>query len=170
MARSGRPRDSPLRVYILRHGIAEDAPPGGSDAARALTAAGKQKLRHVLQRAREAGVRPSVILTSPLRRAVETAEIAAALLNVKRKPVETNALAPAGSPPRIWSEIRAHHADELLITGHEPLLSGTLAFLLRCPALRASLKKGALVCLDIEAEAEPHGVLNWILTPKLADH
>jgi len=169
MARSGPQRDNSLRVYVLRHGIAEDAPPGGSDADRALTARGKQKLRDVLKRARAAGVRPSVILTSPLRRAVETAEIAAAVLAVKREPVRTKALAPSESPPRVWAEIRAQRSVELLITGHEPLLSRTLAFLLRSPALRLNLKKGALASLDIEGgELEPHGVLNWILTPKLA--
>jgi phosphohistidine phosphatase len=168
--RDAGPRDNPLRVYILRHGIAEDAPPGGSDAGRALTPEGKQKLRNVLARASAAKVRPAVILTSPLKRAVQTAEIAAAVLKVKQELIETNALAPSGSAPRVWTEIRARKVDELLIAGHEPLLSGVAAFLLRCPALRLDLKKGALVAIEIEtAEPEPHGVLKWVLTPKLAE-
>jgi len=158
-----------LRVYILRHGIAVDAALGGSDAARALTPQGKQKLRSVLECARAAGVRPSVILTSPLKRALQTAEIAAAALGVKRELITTTALAPAGTPQRIWGEIRAQHAERVLIAGHEPLLSQALAFLLRCPALQFDLKKGALVSLDVDAgESEPHGVLKWVLTPKLA--
>jgi phosphohistidine phosphatase len=158
-----------LRIYILRHGIAEDARPGGSDASRALTPEGKQKLRNVLARASAAGVRPSVILTSPLKRAVQTAEIAAAVLKVDQESIQTNALVPPSSPPRVWTEIRSHRVDELLIAGHEPLLSRVAAFLLRCPALRLDLKKGALVSIDIEtAEPEPHGVLKWVLIPKLA--
>lgn len=158
-----------MRIYILRHGIAEDAPPGGADADRALTQEGKEKLRAVLERARRAGVRPSIIFTSPLKRAVETAEIAASVLGVQDQLVQTNALVPTGSPERIWKEIRAKKAEEVLVAGHEPLLSTSVAFLLGCDKLMVRMKKGALVSLDVEAGAtQPQGTLNWMLTPKLA--
>jgi len=158
-----------VRIYILRHGIAEESSRGGSDAARALTVEGKEKLRTVLELARGAGVRPSVILTSPLKRALQTAEIAAAILNVKRELVTTNALAPMSTPQRVWNEIRAQHADRVLVAGHEPLLSQLVGFLLSCPALQLDLKKSALVSLDVATgESVPNGVLKWLLTPKLA--
>ena len=158
-----------MRVYILRHGIAEEVAAGGSDAARALTAEGRQKLRVVLHRAREAGVRPSLILTSPLKRALQTAEIAAAVLGVKRELITTSSLAPSGTPQRVWNEIRAQQAERLLIAGHEPLLSHVVGFLLRCPTLRLDLKKGALASLEVDAgESEPRGTLKWVLTHKLA--
>jgi phosphohistidine phosphatase len=158
-----------VRIYVLRHGIAEQAATSGSDAARALTADGKEKLRTVLERARKAGVRPSIILTSPLKRALQTAEMAAAVLNVKRELVTTNTLAPMGTPQRVWNEMRAQHSDTVMIAGHEPLLSQVVGFLLMCPSLQLDLKKGALVSLDAETgESGPRGVLKWILTPKLA--
>jgi phosphohistidine phosphatase len=158
-----------VRIYILRHGIAEDAPAGGSDANRALTQEGKQKLRAVLERARRAGVRPAVILTSPLKRALETAEIAASILEVSGDLVRTNALAPNSSPERVWKEIRAQKAEEILLAGHEPLLSTLVAFLLGCDPLMVRMKKGALVCVDADADGtQPHGVLNWMLISKLA--
>jgi phosphohistidine phosphatase len=157
-----------VRVYILRHGIAEEAAAGGSDAARALTAEGRQKLRVVLQRARAARVRPSIILTSPLKRALQTAEIAAAVLGVKRELTTTSALAPSSTPQRVWSEIRALHNERVLVVGHEPLLSHVVGFLLRCPALQLDLKKGALVSLQVDTgESEPRGTLKWVLTHKL---
>jgi phosphohistidine phosphatase len=158
-----------LRIYILRHGIAEDAPPGGSDAVRALTQEGKKKSRAVLECARRAGVRPDVILTSPLKRAVETAEIAAAVLGVQGESIRTSALAPSGSPERVWKEIRARKAEGILLAGHEPLLSTVIAFLLGCPALQVTMKKAALVSIEVETqEAQPKGSLLWMLTPKLA--
>jgi phosphohistidine phosphatase len=158
-----------LRVYVLRHGIAEDAPPGGADADRALTQDGKQKLRRVLERARDAGVRPSLILTSPLKRAAETAQIAASVLNVKRETCATKALLPAGSPERVWSEIRAQNAEEVLIAGHEPLLSGVVAYLLGSPAVQVHMKKAALVSIElVTVDPQPRGALNWMLTPKVA--
>ena len=159
-----------MRIYVLRHGIAEDAPPGGSDADRALTQEGKRKLRGVLERARRAGVHPEVILTSPLKRAVASAEIAASILGTKNDLIRTNALAPSGSPEPVWKDIRAREAEEILLAGHEPLLSTVVAFLLGCPALQVQMKKAAVVALEVETgEAPPHGVLLWMLTPKLTD-
>ena len=66
-----------MKIYILRHGIAEEAQGNQPDSERALTAEGKKKLRSVLRTAAAADVAPSLILTSPLRRAVQTAQIAA---------------------------------------------------------------------------------------------
>jgi len=152
----------------LRHGIAEDAAPGGTDAGRALTQEGKRKLRGVLESARRAGVQPDVILTSPLKRALETAEIAASVLGGKNESVRTNTLVPSSSPERVWKEIRARKAESVLLAGHEPLLSILVAFLLGCPALAVRMKKGALVAIEVEpGEAQPHGVLLWMLTAKL---
>jgi phosphohistidine phosphatase len=123
----------------------------------------------VLERARAAGVDPSVILTSPLKRAFQTAEIARAVLGVKRELIVANSLAPTSIPQRVWKEVRAQNAERILIAGHEPLLSQTVAFLLRCPVLQLDLKKGALVSVDVDAgEPEPHGILKWVLTSKLA--
>ena len=158
-----------MQIYILRHGIAEDAAPGGSDAGRALTQEGKRKVRNVLERARRAGVRPSMIVTSPLRRALETAEIAAAVLGAPSELVRTNALLPSGSPDKVWKEIRARGAEEILLAGHEPLLSILTAYLLGCPALQVRMKKAALVAIEAAVEEmQPHGILQWMLTPKLA--
>ena len=157
-----------MRIYVLRHGIAEDAPPGGRDADRALTQEGKRKLRLVLERARRAGVHPDVILTSPFKRAVETAEIAASIFG-RNDLVRTNALVPSGSPQGVWKEIRARETDSILLAGHEPLLGALVGFLLGCPALQVQMKKAGLVAIDLDGRAaEPNGVLLWMLIPKLS--
>jgi phosphohistidine phosphatase len=157
-----------MEIYILRHGIAEEAKAGDSDAGRALTEAGREKLSRVLERARAAGAAPSLILTSPYRRAVETARIAGQTLGC-HKIVETEALVPEGSPEEVWDEICAHCRERaLLVAGHQPLLGMTVAFLLGTSALQVDLKKAALVCIDQASFASaPHGVLKWMLTPRL---
>lgn len=159
-----------MEIYLLRHGIAEDAGPGGSDARRALTGEGREKLRRVLGRARGAAAAPSLILTSPLLRARQTAEIAAEALGYDGELVESGALAPQGTPRGVWEEICARRSSPaLLLSGHEPLLSRVVAFLLGTPALQVEMKKGALVRIDVEAfGSEPRGVLMWMLTPKVA--
>ena len=64
-----------MRIYLLRHGIAEEGI-GKRDSERALTDEGKKKLRDLLNLAKHAGVEPSLVMSSPYRRAQETAEAA----------------------------------------------------------------------------------------------
>ncbi len=137
-----------MEIYILRHGIAEEAKAGDSDADRALTEAGREKLSRVLERARGAGVAPSLILTSPYRRAVETARIAGQELGCRRV-IETGVLTPDGSPEEVWNEICAHFREKaLLLAGHQPLLGMTVAYLLGSSQLQVDLKKAALVSIE----------------------
>jgi phosphohistidine phosphatase len=156
-----------MQIYLLRHGIAEDAQPGGPDAERPLTGEGRDKLRRVLKRARTADLDPSLILSSPYRRAVETAAVAAEVLGYKGEIVRTRALAPEASPLDAWEEIR-NRKDEraILLASHEPLMSSMAAFLLDSPALRLEMKKAALVRIDCERFGpKAAGVLKWMLTP-----
>ena len=159
-----------MEIFLLRHGIADDARHGLPDAERALTKEGKEKLRRVLKRAAEAGVKPTLIVSSPLKRARETAEIAAEVLDYPGQIVQTEALEPNASPAAAWSEVRSHGDDELiLLASHEPLMSSMLSFLLNSPALRTDFKKGALARVLVEASGPaPRCELKWLITPALA--
>jgi len=157
-----------MEIYILRHGIAEEGKAGMPDAQRALTDAGREKLHAVLERARAAGVKPSIILTSPYKRAAQTAHMAAHVLGC-HKIVETETLTPGSTPKAVWDEIRARHREgALMLSGHEPLLGMTVGFLLGVPALQVDLKKAGLVRIDQESfSGAPRGVLKWMLAPRL---
>jgi phosphohistidine phosphatase len=159
-----------MDVYILRHGIAERARPGGADAERALTPKGRQKLREVLRLARAVAGCPSLILTSPLVRAIQTAEIAAALFAYRQEVVQTDALLPTAAPEEVWQELRSRKNEpEVLLVGHEPLLSQIIGYLLGAPGLRVELKKAGLARIHIESfSSAPSGTLQWLLPPKLA--
>jgi len=159
-----------MQIYLLRHGIAEDARPGHADSERALTGEGREKLRRVLKRARAAGVAPDLILSSPYRRAVETADVAIETLGYQGKVVRTPALLADASPIDLWEEIRSRHQEgSVLLASHEPLMSSLAAFLLGSPALEVDMKKGALVRVDCDRQgSQPKGVLKWMLTPALA--
>ena len=159
-----------MEIYLLRHGIAEDGRPGGRDSDRALTAEGEEKLRRVLKRARQSGVAPGVILASPYRRAVETAQIATQILEYGGEIVKTHALVPNATPLQAWEEICSRRTEEaILLASHEPLMSSLAAFLLSSPALQVEMKKGALVRVDCgNFGPAPRGVLKWMLTAALA--
>jgi phosphohistidine phosphatase len=153
-----------MQIYLLRHGIAEDTRP---DADRALTAEGREKLARVLRRA---GIAPSLILSSPYRRALETAGVAAEIAGYKGEIVRTRALLPEASPYAAWDEIRAHKAESaILLATHQPLAGALAAFLLGYPGLEIEMKKAAVVRVDCERfGAQPRGVLKWMLTPAVA--
>jgi phosphohistidine phosphatase len=159
-----------MELYLLRHGIAEDRSPSGRDADRRLTDEGRQKLRRVLERASSAGVDPSLILSSPLKRALETAEIAARELGYQGRIVRADGLVPDSSPQKLWAEVRAHAGESsILLAGHEPLFSDAVAWMLGSTRAMVQFKKAALVRIDFESVgAEPRGVLQWMLTHKLA--
>lgn len=158
-----------MQVYLLRHGIAEEAPAGKSDADRALTPEGRRKLKQVLEAAAEAEVKPSLILTSPLKRAIQTAQIAATVLRYSGDIVDTTALRPGSTPEQAWDEIRLHRGEAaLMLVGHNPLFDTLGGYLLGQPELQIQFKKGAILRVDMESfGAKPKGVLRWYLTPKL---
>jgi phosphohistidine phosphatase len=158
-----------VELYLLRHAIAEDHSSTGRDEDRRLTEEGKEKLRRVLKRAASAGVSPSLILSSPYKRAVETAEIAALELRYKGDILRVGCLTPDSSPPSVWSEIRDHRDQpSILLAGHEPLFSSMVAWLLGSTRSIVEFKKAALVRIDVQTGASPQGVLQWMITPKLA--
>lgn len=159
-----------MELYILRHGIAEDPRPGQRDADRRLVPEGERKLRVVLKQARQAGVEPTRILSSPYVRAQETAVIAREALQVDEPIVNETSLTPDGSPADVWTAIRVHReVPSLLLSSHEPLCGYLTAYLLNAPRLAVDVKKGALIRIDLDRfGAEPRGVLRWMLTPGLA--
>jgi len=160
-----------MRIYLLRHGIAEDAGPRTPDAKRELTEKGRSKLAGVLALARNAEVRPELILSSPLIRAIQTAEMARDVLQIETPVQQTRALIPEGSPQGVWEELRGlRNLDGVMLAGHQPLLGQLVSWLLGSSDLQVQMVKAAMVSIELaHLRGEPHGVLNWMITPKLLE-
>jgi len=158
-----------MELYILRHGIAEDGS-GIRDEDRELTPRGRDELCALLRLAARGRVQPSLILTSPLVRAVQTAEIAALEFRYKGELLGTDTLIPEADPWAFWSELRLHRDQPaVLLASHNPLCSRLPGFLLSCPAMQVHFDKGAMARIDLDRlGAEPRGVLRWMLTPRFA--
>jgi phosphohistidine phosphatase len=157
-------------LYILRHGIAEDAPASGDDGARKLTERGREKMRRIAAGMRTSGLKFEVILTSPLARATETAEIVAAAYANTPTPQVVPALATGVSPAEVVTALKpfARH-DHVMIVGHEPQLSSLAALMLTGSpgGLSIDLKKGGCIALEVPARTDKGGAkLVWMLTPR----
>ena len=159
-----------MELYLFRHGIAEDAPPGRPDSSRALTTEGRERTAGVVRMARNAGVMPTLIASSPYLRAVQTAEVAAKEFDWKGDVLPLVSLVPHGTPEAVWSDIRdLRDEGAVLLAGHEPLTGNLVAYLLNAPGLQVDMKKSAVVRIDLGTfGAVPRGVLRWMIVPKLA--
>lgn len=122
-----------MQVYIIRHGHAVDEGFGLSDESRYLSKKGRKNVREVGRVLRDAKVELDAILTSPLVRAVQTAELIAERLDFVGIVEAVPALAP-GVPPRIIAAELASRGARVAVFGHEPGLSALGAFLCGRPS------------------------------------
>ena len=157
-------------LLLVRHGIAEDASPGGSDRDRRLTPRGRSRMRQVAAGLRRLKVRPAAIVTSPLPRAAETAAIVAEVLGGHAEPRELDALATGTTPAIALRALRAvGGGDPLMVVGHEPTLSGLASLILTGSpdALVIDLRKGGVIVIEVEQLLPTRGAaLRSVLTPR----
>jgi phosphohistidine phosphatase len=159
-----------MNLYILRHAAAEVAATDGDDAARRLTQRGREKMRDAVAGMRGLKLKFDLILTSPMMRASETAEIVAAEYGNEPVPQVLPALA-TGIPPSAAAAALKPFADygDVLIVGHEPQLSALVSLLVTGSAdvMKMRLKKGGCAALAFADRFERgHAELRWMLTPR----
>ena len=159
-------------LYILRHGIAVTRGAAGyaEDAKRPLTPEGKQKMREISEGLIRLGFAADWIVTSPLVRAVETAEIVGESLG-SRVPLDfCDALRPGGSAEALITFLGKNAGRRrVLVVGHEPDLSELAARLMGAGRnAHLAFKKGGC-CLITFTEFPPKspGQLLWWLTPRV---
>lgn len=156
-------------VFILRHGKAEDAGPGGSDADRQLTKKGRDECLAVAHWIAGQDLHFDLIAASPFARAQETAAIVADVLEAPGKMRTWKALVPGGNPDTVCREIgRLPEGSAILLVGHEPLLSSLISRIIAGDD-RAGIvmTKGSLAKIRNYSFAErPSGELHWLLTAR----
>jgi phosphohistidine phosphatase len=157
-----------MDIYIVRHAIAEDiAPGGGGDAARALTAEGKHKMKEAAKGFARMEPKISRIFASPLVRARQTAEILANAL--KQSVEEMKELAPAHSPAEVCEKlVSLKKAGSIMLVGHEPNCSELASYLLEgSTGVGIEFKKGAICLIELESPRPGSGLLRWHLPPSV---
>lgn len=161
-----------MKLYILRHGDAgeRDAANYTSDAMRALTPKGIKRTRQLANALRQMEITFDQILTSPLVRAKQTAEIVARSLSLEKKLRLTSELAPDHGIPEVLRLLQnvTPKSGTILLVGHEPGLSRLISQLCTGgPALPLRLKKGGLCRLEVETiSTGPCATLEWLLSPR----
>lgn len=158
-----------MQIFLMRHGIAGPTPRGLPDSERELTAEGRFQVQAIAQRTAHLLPTPAV-LSSPYKRALETAAIMTQELGLGREILTSTALVPDSTPAEAWRDALVYRGfDSLLLVGHEPLFSALTAHVLGCPGLAIEFAPSTLVCLDVpDLGLRPRGILRWMLTARLA--
>lgn len=154
-----------MRIYFLRHGAAvERAGWERDDALRPLTGAGRRRLERIADTLADLDLGLGAIITSPLVRARQTAEIVAARLGVAW--AEDARLAPGCDAARLCAVLRDHpDAATIMVVGHEPDLGETIGALIG--GGRVACRKGGLALVNLPDASSREGQLAWLVPPRI---
>ena len=151
-----------MKLYLLRHGKADWPNWDKPDDERPLTKKGKKEIRCVARLLCRLQVDSAVVLSSPLPRALETAEIVAKRLGAPLQ--QERGLGKGLNAAKLRDILKRNKVDELMLVGHEPDFSGVIRTV---TGGEVKLAKGGIARIDID-EGQDAGRLIWLLSPKLA--
>ena len=151
-----------MHLYFLRHGEADWPGWTKPDDERPLTDFGKKEVRQVAKFLNRLKVKPGLIVTSPLPRALQTAEIAAEQLKTKLR--QDEALEPGFGVSQLRTVLKRHRSKVLMLVGHEPDFSSVISAL---SGASLKLSKAGVALVDIDSEAK-EGRLLWLFPPKFS--
>ncbi|OQB11307.1 MAG: Phosphohistidine phosphatase SixA [Deltaproteobacteria bacterium ADurb.Bin207] len=140
-----------MKLFMMRHGTAEDADHVGEvqDFDRALSMRGRKRIRQMGRALRENWLLPDLIASSPLVRALQTAEILAASLDPNEPVIVRRELAPQGDIFALVKELMDSEIESALLVGHEPSLSEFVTSLLGDESWGGGFTKGMIVALRV---------------------
>jgi phosphohistidine phosphatase len=156
-----------MKLHLVRHATASDA--GPSDALRELTREGREEARIAGAALAELDVRISYVLSSPLVRARQTAEIVSEALKLNKDDVELlPELANNASTTTLLKALRPYAlAGEIILVGHMPSLAEHLAVLIGVANGRGfALGKAGVACVELQRLRAGAGQLRWLMSQK----
>ena len=159
-----------IRVFLVRHGIAADAAPGQPDESRPLTAKGRRRFRRTAQAFARLGERVDKLITSPLVRAVQTAEILARALRQDEVGV-LEELRSEVPPAKLFGALsqQIEDGEGVALVGHDPQMTKLVAALAQLDgndADRIAFAKGGIVRIDVDAFPPAKNKPRWHLEPR----
>ena len=160
-----------MDLYVLRHGEAgKRLPAGGKDSDRALTVTGVEEVKLVAQGLARLGVKFDFIATSPLKRSLQTAQIVASGLKIKKGKIEEwDQLKREGSRLDLYRKLSQFKPESsILVVGHAPYLSNLASeIVFGSTSNGIVLKKSGLAKIGLTSVfPKAKGELKWLLTPR----
>lgn len=159
-----------MDLYIIRHAEAQPLGEGGikSDAERPLTAAGHTQCGPLAEALKRQGVHLDRIVTSPLRRARQTAEGLLKDLAASRPELHIcDHLAPGGKRRKLTRFLIGLGVQSIGIVGHMPDLALYAGWLIGSRKVQIDFAKSGVACIHFDDEPDKGGgILTWLVTPQ----
>ena len=150
-----------MKLYLLRHGKADWPNWSKPDDDRPLTQEGKDQVAAVAKLLARLDISPSIV-TSPLPRASQTAEIAGQYLH--QKVTVDDLLRPGFDASRLKKLLKKFSGASLMVVGHEPDFTRTI---FQLTGGETKLSKAGVALVEFDA-ASMKGELRWLVPPKFA--
>lgn len=159
-----------MKIYVMRHGPAEDHARSGRDFDRKLTASGRARTELVARELGKQNEQPKRIVSSPLIRTLETAEVVIRTLRLDIAPEARDELAPGGDALALVRELAAEGARRVMLVGHEPDVSRLTSRLLH--EWSHGFDKAMVVGLKLDRDVlagskdDSDAVLRFVIEPR----
>jgi len=160
-----KPSPAERFIVLLRHGIAEEASADKKDEDRGLTSEGHARMKEIARGLERVLPKAQAIYTSPLLRAVQTALWVSKGYKSRVNINTTDALAPGASAKELSAFMNSIAERRVVIVGHEPSLTRSLAVLTGAGDTKLELKKGG--CYGVRILGDGSATLEWLLPPRV---
>ncbi len=155
-----------MNIYLIRHGEAEKAVIGKKDFDRELTVTGKAKLKNAAERWKAVIPRFDYIISSPLLRALQTAQVIGEVFGYSKDIISDKKLSPGGKTEGVIEIANSLDGEDFAFVGHQPDLGEHLSNLLANEEIMTEFKKGTVAKISFSSKARlSKGLLEFLIPP-----
>lgn len=155
-------------IYLVRHGIAEETNLLRPDSERNLTQEGIEKMHSIGKRLQQMGIKPHLVISSPYKRAVQTADVLAEELGYTGERYQDNRITPSARYEAFSALFQEYKSfREIMFVTHDPCVSFLISSLCGSTNFNIDFKKGAVACIGIGRQSPPAGTLLWYAPPRI---
>ena len=157
-----------MNLYLIRHGDAEKASLSKSDSERELTSKGKVSIKKAAEGWKKTIKSFDIIASSPLIRAVQTADIIADVFDYSKKITTDKRITIGNKPNDVIDFIRSFDVENIAIVGHEPDMSNNLSAFTSSAGMYLEFKKGTIAKISFEGKIRlSAGTLEFLIPLKV---
>lgn len=155
-----------MEIYIYRHALADFSVDHENPS---LSPEGQKQAKDVTLHARDNGFNPTRIVSSPLTRAKETAEIARKTLSLDL-PIEVDECLYGGTAPSaVYTFLKKFKkSDKIVLVTHQPLIDKLISELIAAEKSKVQMLNGAIAAIEIKTFGKGRGTLLWLASPPAA--
>jgi phosphohistidine phosphatase len=155
-----------MNIFLIRHGKAEPASPAKKDIDRELTEEGANIIKRSVDFWKHGIISFDFIITSPFKRAIQTAEIIADLINCKNDLIIDKVLSPGSSTRSVIQLAEVLIGDRIAFVGHQPDLSYHISSLACNSQLNLKFSPASIAKLSFNGNPKPgKGILEFLIPP-----